>query len=84
MAIAAAAAMGIVTALVYTIVNRLLMAAADRVYFNNLIASVAAIAVAIVVYFAVLIKIGGLTREDLLQVPKGAKVVGVLQKMRLM
>ena len=76
--------MGIVTALVYTIVNRLLMAAADRVYFNNLIASVAAIAVAIVVYFAVLIKIGGLTREDLLQVPKGAKVVGVLQKMRLM
>ena len=82
--IAAAAAMGIVTALVYTIVNRLLMAAADRVYFNNLIASVAAIAVAIVVYFAVLIKIGGLTREDLLQVPKGAKVVGVLQKMRLM
>ncbi len=82
--IAAAAAMGIVTALVYTIVNRLLMAAADRVYFNNLIASVAAIAVAIIVYFAVLIKIGGLTREDLLQVPKGAKVVGVLQKMRLM
>ena len=76
--------MGIVTALVYTIVNRLLMAVADRVYFNNLIASVAAIAVAIVVYFAVLIKIGGLTREDLLQVPKGAKVVGVLQKMRLM
>ena len=76
--------MGIVTALVYTIVNRLLMAAADRVYFNNLIASVAAIAVAIVVYFAVLIKIGGLTREDLLQVPKGAKVVGLLQKIRLM
>ena len=62
----------------------LLMAAADRVYFNNLIASVAAIAVAIIVYFAVLIKIGGLTREDLLQVPKGAKVVGVLQKIRLM
>ena len=76
--------MGIATALVYSLVNRLLMAAADRVYFNNLIASVAAIAVAIIVYFAVLIKIGGLTREDLLQVPKGAKVVGVLQKMRLM
>ena len=82
--IAAAAAMGIVTALVYTIVNRLLMAAADRVYFNNLIASVVSIAVAIIVYFVVLIKIGGLTREDLLQVPKGAKVVGVLQKIRLM
>ena len=82
--IAAAVVMGIATALVYSLVNRLLMAAADRVYFNNLIASVAAIAVAIIVYFAVLIKIGGLTREDLLQVPKGAKVVGVLQKMRLM
>ena len=60
------------------------MAAADRVYFNNLIASVAAIAVAIIVYFAVLIKIGGLTREDLLQVPKGTKVVSVLQKVKLM
>ena len=72
------------TALVYSLVNRLLMAAADRVYFNNLIASVAAIAVAIIVYFAVLIKIGGLTREDLLQVPKGTKVVSVLQKVKLM
>ena len=76
--------MGIVTALVYSLVNRLLMAVADRVYFNNLIAAALAIAVAIIVYFAVLIKIGGLTREDLLQVPKGAKVVGVLQKIRLM
>ena len=76
--------MGIATALVYSLVNRLLMAAADRVYFNNLIASVAAIAVAIIVYFAVLIKIGGLTREDLLQVPKGTKVVSVLQKVKLM
>ena len=82
--IAAAVVMGIATALVYSLVNRLLMAAADRVYFNNLIASVAAIAVAIIVYFAVLIKIGGLTREDLLQVPKGTKVVSVLQKVKLM
>ena len=82
--IAAAVVMGIATAHVYSLVNRLLMAAADRVYFNNLIAAALAIAVAIVVYFAVLIKIGGLTREDLLQVPKGAKVVGILQKARLM
>ena len=82
--LAAAAVMGIVTALVHYFVYHRLMEAADRVYFNNLVATAAAIAAAIVVYFLVLIKIGGLTREDLLQVPKGAKVVGVLQKMRLM
>ena len=62
--------------------NRFGMAAMDRVYFVNLIATAVSIAVAIIVYFFVLIKIGGLTREDILQAPKGTAILRVLQKIR--
>ena len=80
--IAAAAVMGIVTRIVYSVINRFGIAAMDRVYFVNLIATAVSIAVAIIVYFFVLIKTGGLTREDILQAPKGATILRVLQKIR--
>ena len=80
--IAAAAVMGIVTRIVHNFINRFGMAAMDRVYFVNLIATAVSIAVAVIVYFFVLIKIGGLTKEDILQAPKGTAILRVLQKIR--
>ena len=56
------------------------MMISDRTYFINLFATAAAIAVAIPVYFFVLIKVGGLKKNDILQAPKGARILGVLQK----
>ena len=80
--ITAAAVMGIVTRIVYSVINRFGMAAMDRVYLVNLIATAVSIAVAVIVYFFVLIKIGGLTKEDIVQAPKGAAILRVLQKIR--
>ena len=37
---------------------------------------------AIAVYFFVLIRIGGLKKNDILQAPKGTKILGLLQKIR--
>ena len=56
----------------------------ERTYLVNLIASVIAIAAAVLVYFFVLIRIGGLTREDVLQAPKGTKLLRILEKIRWM
>jgi stage V sporulation protein B len=80
--VVAAAVMGIVTKLIYELVYRAGVLVADRPYFVNLIATVAAIVVAIAVYFFVLIRIGGLKKNDILQAPKGTKILGLLQKIR--
>ena len=82
--IIAAAVMGVATRLVYGIVGQLLFKIADRLYFNNLVSSVVSIAVAVVVYFFVLIKTGGLTKEDIVQAPKGTTVLRMLQKIHWM
>ena len=80
--VVAAAVMGIVTKLIYELVYRAGVLVADRPYFVNLIATVAAIVVAIAVYFFVLIRIGGLKKNDILQAPKGTKILALLQKIR--
>ena len=80
--VVAAAVMGIVTKLIYELVYRAGVLVADRPYFVNLIATVAAIVVAIAVYFFVLILIGGLKKNDILQAPKGTKILALLQKIR--
>ena len=80
----AAAVMGVVTKLVYELIFRAGMMAFERTYLVNLIASVIAIAAAVLVYFFVLIRIGGLTREDVLQAPKGTKLLRILEKIRWM
>ena len=77
----AAAVMGVVTRLVYELVFRIGMMAAERTYFMNLIASVVSIAAAVIVYFFVLIRIGGLKKNDILQAPKGTKILGILQRI---
>ena len=80
--VVAAAVMGIVTKLIYELVYRAGVLVADRPYFVNLIATAAAIVVAIAVYFFVLIRIGGLKKNDILQAPKGTKILALLQKIR--
>ena len=72
----AAAVMGVVTRLVYEPVFRIGMMMAKRTYFMNLIASVVSIVAAVIVYFFVLIRIGGLKKNDILQAPKGRRSWG--------
>jgi len=49
----------------------------------NVIALGIAILVAVFVYFALVIWAGGLTKDEILNMPKGATLVRVLQKIRL-
>ena len=51
--------------------------------FRQKIATVLAVLTAIVVYFAALLLIKGIRREDILQMPKGNKIVKILEKRRL-
>ncbi|WP_026521999.1 putative polysaccharide biosynthesis protein [Butyrivibrio sp. VCB2001] len=53
-------------------------------YFINLIATMIAVVVAIVVYFAVLIKSGGASEEDIKRFPKGASIARVLKKIKIL
>lgn len=80
----AAAVMGVVTRVVYELVNRLGLAVVDSTYFVNLIAAAVSIFVAVIVYFFVLIRIGGLKEKDILQAPKGATLLRVLKKIKWM
>ena len=73
--------MGIVTKILYEIVYRGGMAVVNRAYYCNLVASGLSIAVAVVVYFFVLIKVGGLREQDIAMVPKGDKLIGVLKRV---
>ena len=50
----------------------------------NAVCLMVAIGVAAVVYFVVLIKIGGITKDDLYSFPKGAMLVSFATKMRLL
>ena len=40
------------------------------------------IVIAIFVYFFVLIRIGGLKKNDILQAPKGTRILALLQKLK--
>lgn len=53
-------------------------------YFSNLIATMIAVFVGAFTYFAVLIKTGGASEDDIKRFPKGTKIVGLLEKIRLL
>lgn len=66
-------------------------AAAGGVYYGvyslvpgNIVALAASIVVAVIVYFVILIKIGGVTEKELKALPKGTLLVRVAKKMHLM
>ena len=53
-------------------------------YFINLIATMVTVVAAVVVYFAVLIKSGGATEDDIKRFPKGASIARLLKKIKLL
>lgn len=52
-------------------------------YFVNLFSTIVSIAVAIPIYFVVLIKSGGASEEDIKRFPKGASIAKILKRLRL-
>ena len=52
-------------------------------YFVNLFSAIVSIAVAIPIYFVVLIKSGGASEEDIKRFPKGASIAKILKRLRL-
>ena len=52
-------------------------------YFINLFSTIVSIAVAIPIYFVVLIKSGGASEEDIKRFPKGASIAKILKRLRL-
>ena len=82
----AAAVMGVVAYGVYKGMYMLIAPATASVniripYFASI---GVAVVIAIFVYFAVLIKIGGAAREDILKFPKGRSLVRALEKIKLL
>ncbi len=76
-----AAVMGLVTFAVYTGIFRLFSRFRGE-YFSNFAAVIPAILAAVLVYFFLLIKLGGFTEEDILGLPKGTALVRVFKKLR--
>jgi stage V sporulation protein B len=76
--------MGIAAFLVYELFNLLFGFFISSDYFANLFATMIAVVVAGFVYFAVLIKSGGATQEDIKRFPKGTAIVGLLKKIKLL
>lgn len=52
-------------------------------YFVNLFSAIVSIALAIPIYFVVLIKSGGASEEDIKRFPKGASIAKILKRLRL-
>ncbi len=80
----AAVVMGVVTWLVYRGMYFVLGHLLSAIYFANVFSVIPAIIVAVIVYFFVLIRIGGLSKSDILQLPKGAGIYRLLCKIKWM
>ena len=80
--------MGCASFLAYKLINWILISAAGMgktlkgEYFANLIAIIPAIAGAVVIYAFLLIRLKAVTREDLLGMPRGAKLVKMAERLR--
>ena len=53
-------------------------------YFGNLVSLIAAVAAGALVYFAAALKLGAMTKKELLGIPKGALVVRAAEKLHLL
>ena len=53
-------------------------------YFPNLIATAFSVLTGVFVYFLVLVKSGGASREDIMRFPKGRSIVSLLEKIRIL
>ena len=81
---ASAAAMGVAAFAVYELFNYLFGFFIASAYFANLFATMISVFVAAFVYFAVLIKSGGASEEDIKRFPKGTSIVRLLKKIKLL
>lgn len=72
--------MGAAARILYALLARAL-AILGRDYFVNLIAALAALIFAVVLYFFLMFRSGTLTRKALLSVPKGEKIADILTKL---
>ena len=66
--------MGVCAALIYRLFS----------FTGNTVACAVSVMSAIVIYFFLLIRLGGLTKDELLAMPKGKMLVRVFTKMRLL
>ena len=69
---------------VHRLSSFLLGYAMKSVYFINLISTFIAVAVAVCVYFVVLIKSGGASQDDIRRFPKGKSIVSLLKKAKIL
>ena len=76
--------MGVAAFCVYELFELLFGFIIQSKYFANLFATFVAVFVAAFVYFAVLIKSGGATEDDIKRFPKGASIAGILKKIKLL
>lgn len=74
---------GIIMALTAFGIYRLMMAILDVGYISNLIATLIAIAVAAIVYLAAILCLKVMDKNDVLLLPAGAKIYGLLKKFRI-
>ncbi len=81
----AAAIMGVAAYGLYTMFEVFLELMGSRsLYLNNLIAMVPAILAAVLIYFFALIRMGTLSEEDILGLPKGSMLLKIFRKLKWM
>ena len=76
--------MGVVTFLVYKGLDVLLLKIFSGTFVPNAIATIVSTLVSIVVYFALLIKLKGITEAMILRFPKGDAFVRLFKKLHLL
>lgn len=76
--------MGVVAFITYDLFAIIIRNIISREYFINLFAALIAILVAIVAYAILMIALKGATETELLELPKGAKIVRFLRKVHLL
>ena len=81
----AATIMGVATYGLYTMFEVFLELVGSRsLYLNNLIAMVPAILTAVLIYFFALIRMGTLSEEDILSLPRGSMLLKIFRKLKWM
>ena len=81
----AATIMGVATYGLYTMFEVFLELVGSRsLYLNNLIAMVPAILAAVLIYFFALIRMGTLSEEDILSLPRGGMLLKIFRKLKWM
>jgi stage V sporulation protein B len=82
--IIASAVMGGAAFGIYQLFSLIFRQFVDSDYFVNLFSTAVAVLFAVFIYFLVLIRSGGASEEDIKRFPKGASIVSLLKKIRIL